>query len=455
MTIAYRLILALLLCLTAFGESALAQRPAGGAGGAGATPSDSRGASALTLGALLDSVAARHPLVGAARARVRAAHGSRRAAGTFANPVLGYDVENAPLPGGASPTMDREVMTTVMLPLEELYQRGPRVRRAAAEWRAAAADAAATEQRIALDAASAYFRTALAQVGLDAAHDVSAWLDTVVVYNRSRVREGVTAEADLIRSEVERDRAAADATMQEAELARARADLSAFMGDPANLARSDFVVVVDDRALVMPSTTTAGTAAGRPEVRAARERASAANAGVSAERSMSLRQLGATIGTKQTEGVSTLVAGVSLPVPIFDQNRGNRERANAERDAARLELVSEERTASATLIGATLAAQLLSARVATMSARDRAGRVAHLARADEARRIALGAYREGAVPLFQVIDAARTWAEARVAYYRLIYAQQESVLALLVAQGTPLSSATALGDAQTNRSTPR
>ena len=454
MTIAYRLILALLLCLTAFGESALAQRPPGGAGGAGATPSDSRGASALTLGALLDSVAARHPLVGAARARVRAAHGSRRAAGTFANPVLGYDVENAPLPGGASPTMDREVMTTVMLPLEELYQRGPRVRRASAEWRAAAADAAATEQRIALDAASAYFRTALAQVGLDATRDVSAWLDTVVVYNRSRVREGVTAEADLIRSEVERDRAAADATMQEAELARAHAELSAFLGDPASMSQAVFVAV-DDRALAMPSTTTAGTAAGRPEVRAARERASAANAGVSAERSMSLRQLGATIGTKQTEGVSTLVAGVSLPVPIFDQNRGNRERANAERDAARLELVSEERTASATLIGATLAAQLLSARVATMSARDRAGRVAHLARADEARRIALGAYREGAVPLFQVIDAARTWAEARVAYYRLIYAQQESVLALLVAQGTPLSSATALGDAQTNRSTPR
>jgi cobalt-zinc-cadmium efflux system outer membrane protein len=454
-TIVYRLISALLLCLTAFGESALAQQPADGAGGAAATASGARAASPLTLGALLDSVAVRHPLVGAARARVRAAHGSRRAAGMFANPVLGYDVENAPLPGGASPTMDREVMTTVMLPLEELYQRGPRVRRATAEWRAVAADAAATEQRIALDAASAYFRTALAQVGLDAARDVSAWLDTVVVYNRSRVREGVTAEADLIRSEVERDRAAAEATMQEAELARARAELSAFLGDPASMSQAVFVAAVDDRALAMPSTTTARTAAGRPEVRAARERASAANAGVSAERTMFLRQLGATIGTKQTEGVSTLVAGVSLPVPLFDQNRGQRERANAERDAAQLELVAEERTASATLIGATQAAQLLSARMATMSARDRAGRVAYLARADEARRIALGAYREGAVPLFQVIDAASSWAEARVAYYRLIYAQQESVLALLVAQGTPLSSATVLADAQTNRSTPR
>jgi cobalt-zinc-cadmium efflux system outer membrane protein len=369
--------------------------------------------------------------------------------------MLGYDVEKAPLPGGATPTMDREVMTTVMLPLEELYQRGPRVRRATAEVRATAADAAATEQRVALDAASAYFRVALAQIALDAARDVSAWLDTVVAYNRSRVREGVTAEADLIRSEVERDRAAADATMQAAELARARADLAAFLGDPASLLPASIVVAIDDRALELPPPSSTRVASGKPEVRAARERVSAANAGVSAERTMFLRQLGATIGTKRSLGVSMLVAGVSLPVPLFDQNRGGRERANAEREAAQLELVAEERTASGALIGATQAAQLLTERTVAIGARDPAGRVAYLARADEARRIALGAYREGAAPLFQVIDAARTWAEARVAYYGLVYAQQQSVLALLVAQGTPLSSATVRGEAQQKRSLPR
>ena len=455
MTIVYPLIFPLLLWLTAFGESALAQQPADGTGGAVPTAGDHQAASSLTLGALLDSVTTRHPLVGAARARVRAAQGVRRAAGTFANPMLGYDVENAPLPGGATPTMDREVMTTVMLPLEELYQRGPRVRRATAEVRATAADAAATEQRVALDAASAYFRVALAQIALDAARDVSAWLDTVVAYNRSRVREGVTAEADLIRSEVERDRAAADATMQAAELARARADLAAFLGDPASLLPASIVVAIDDRALELPPPSSTRVASGKPEVRAARERVSAANAGVSAERTMFLRQLGATIGTKRSLGVSMLVAGVSLPVPLFDQNRGGRERANAEREAAQLELVAEERTASGALIGATQAAQLLTERTVAIGARDPAGRVAYLARADEARRIALGAYREGAAPLFQVIDAARTWAEARVAYYGLVYAQQQSVLALLVAQGTPLSSATVRGEAQQKRSLPR
>ena len=369
--------------------------------------------------------------------------------------MLGYDVENAPLPGGASPTMDREIMTTVMLPLEELYQRGPRVRRASAELRAAAADAAVTEQRVALDAATAYFRMALAQIGLDAARDVSAWLDTVVIYNRSRVHEGVTAEADLIRSEVERDRAAADATMQAAELARARADLSSFLGDPARVELAAPAVATDDRVLPMPSTGLTNASSSKPEVRAARERRAAASAGVSAERTMFLRQLGATVGTKRSLGVSMLVAGVSLPVPIFNQNRGERERANAELDAAQLDLVAEERIASAALIGATQAAQLLTERTAAIAARDAAGRVAYLARADEARRIALGAYREGAVPLFQVIDAARTWAEARMAYYGLIYAQQQSILALLVAQGTPLSSATIHGETQPTRSLPR
>ena len=452
MRIVFRLQFLVLLFLTAFGV-VQGQQPGGG--GPTAPASQPPATIALTLGTLLDSVTAKHPLVAAARARVRAAQGSRRSAGTFANPVLGYDVENAPLPGGASPTMDREIMTTVMLPLEELYQRGPRVRRATAELRATAADAAATEQRVALDAASAYFRTALAQIALDAARDVSAWLDTVVVYNRSRVREGVTAEADLIRSEVERDRAAAEATMQEAELARARADLAAFLGDPADMAPAALVVAVADRALGMPPDTPTRSASGRPEVRGARERASAASAGVSAERTMFLRQLGGMIGTRRTLGVSMLIAGVSLPVPLFDQNRGGRERANAELDAARFELVAEDRSARATLIGAAQAAQLLTERTATIAARDAAGRVAYLARTDEARRIALGAYREGAVPLFQVIDAARTWAEARVAYYGLIFAQQQSILALLVAEGTPLSSATVRGQAEPNRSNPR
>lgn len=150
---------------------------------------------------------------------------------------------------------------------------------------------------------------------------------------------------------------------------------------------------------------------------------------------MLVRQLGATIGTMQSGHTTSMIAGVSLPFPLFDQNRGELQRANAERDAATFELAAQERTAAADLNGAYAAASILTDRASRLTRRDSTG---FLARAEESRRIALGAYREGAVPLFQVIDAARSWADARMTYYRTIVAQHESVLALLVAEGLDL-----------------
>jgi cobalt-zinc-cadmium efflux system outer membrane protein len=422
-----------------------------------------RGASAvLTLREVFDSVGARHPLVLAARARARAARGARATAGTLGNPMLAYQVESRQMQSGHASQMEREAMTTATLPLEVLYQRPPRVRRADAEVRAAEADVSAQQQRVALEAAHAYYRTAVAQVGLEVARDLAAWLDTVVAYNRARAREGVAAEGDLIRSELERDRAAADVAMQEADLARARSDLAAFVGD----LRSGIIewpVAAGEAPLVLPvgasrplvSSSTAGNArlvtsgvqgvdadtlklaltsralGARPEVRAARERLAAAHAGLTSERTMIVRQLGATVGTMQSGGATSLVAGVSLPFPLFDQNRGEIARATAEREAAMFELAAQERAVRAEVAGAYEAARLLTERAEALSQRSHG----YLARADEVRRIALGAYREGAVPLIQVIDAARAWGEALLAYYHTLYAQHESVLEFIAAQG--------------------
>lgn len=419
------------------------------------------GVAPVTLRQLLDTVRSGHPLLAAARARVRAARGVRTTAGTFGNPILAFQMENAPRPGRAAPPMDREAMTTATIPLEPLYQRSSRVRRAAAEVRAAQAEAAATGQQVAIDAARAFYRAALAQVGTDAAREVAAWLDTVVAYNRARVTEGVSAEADLIRSELERDRAAADATMREADQARARAELTAFLGRPDGAVDGP-VVAVESTPLRMPrgglaveppeapttDTSARGVggalalaAASRPQVVAARERLAAAGAAVTTERAMIVREVGAMVGTKQSVGSTSLVAGVSLPLPIVDRNRGEVARATAQREAAAYELAAAERSARAEVSGAYAAAHLLTNRVTTLAAPGPDGAPLFLARADESRRIALGAYREGAVPLFTVLDAVRAWGEARVAYYEVLFAQHESVLALLAAQGADLTTA--------------
>lgn len=419
----------------------------------GGTQTPNTPVSTLTLQMVFDSLRIHHPSLLAAESYVRAAQGGLRTARTFANPVIGYQVDQTPFPGaGPVPGMMRQAMTTATFPLEFIFQRAPKIARANAELRKAGADASTARQRLGLNAAAAFYRTALGQVQVATMRDLAGWLDTLVMYNRARVKEGATAEADLIRSELERDRVGAEESMQSAELAQARAELNAFVSADYDEIQQSIVLTNEQpmaitvggsltntsESAAIATTHFEQTLSVRPDVRSAREHLNAATAGVSIERSMVVRQLGATIGTMQTNHTNSMIAGLSLPVPLFDQNRGDVQRASAEREAAAFELSARQRAAWAELRGAYDAARILTERMSTLARVDSAN---FLARADESRRIALGAYREGAIPLYQVIDAARVWSDARSTYYRTLFAQHQSALSLIVAQGLDILTA--------------
>lgn len=385
-------------------------------------------AEGMTLREVFDSARSNSPVLGAAKARVRAARGGLSSARTWSNPIVSFESQQMSEQAPGMTTSQRETMTTAMLPLEPLYQRGPRIKRAQALIRAGEADVLTQRQQLAVDAAGVFYQMALAQVNVAATRSLAQWFDTVVTYNRVRVREGVAAEADLIRSELERDHVLNDLAMAESELARARADLQTFVGSSSQSG----VVQVDVDSLPLNVAIAAHPdRVSRPEVEAARERLVASEAATAAARRMLLRELGAMIGTKNAAGSSSLVAGFTLPFPLLDQNRGTITTVRAERDVARLELEQEKRNADADLLGAERAARILSQRVATFGS----GKVGYLARAEDARRIALGAYREGGTSLLQVIDAARAWKEARSSYFETLFAQHAAVIRLLVAEG--------------------
>jgi outer membrane protein, heavy metal efflux system len=395
----------------------------------------------LTLRDLLLEVRSRHPGLEAARARVRAAQGNRAWAGSIDNPVFGVQLENVTVPGRTPVPADRETMYTATLPLETFYQRGSRVGQAGAELSAARAETSALMLQVVLDAAHAYYRTALAQLELETAMDLAAWLDSVVSYNRVRAREGLAAEADLLRSELERERMTAEAAMRAAELAGARAELAEFVPPSSATLR---VVIPSDP--LGPATDAAAAIAPLPRVEALRQRLRALDASVSVERSMLIPHFGFTVGAKQSVGRTSLVGGVSLPLPLLNHNGGRVARAKGERDAVAFELAGEERVASAVLVATAEASRGLSAEVAVLGAKAPGGGSAYLARAEEVRRISLGAYQEGAVPLITVVDAARAWGEARITYYTLLFAQHEAVLAHLAARGIdPLEALTSAG----------
>lgn len=403
----------------------------------------------LGLAEVLQRALAQHPLVEAARARVSAARGSRLTARVLPNPVLTYWVEGLRGSGnsGASP-LERQTQTFATLPLEPLFQRWPRVRRADEDVRAADAALARARQIVALDAARAFYRLAAAQVAVDAAEEIRARLAELVMFNRARVTEGVAAEADLIRTQLELDRVAATLTLDQVEVARARAELAPYLTRPMprdsaaprqpGAARLDSLrVVIEDTAatqgtgLVALSEYVARARVARPDLLASRARAAAARAEVGYQRALTVRQVGATIGTKRTPGVTSLIAGVSLPFPLFDQNRGEVQRAAGERTAAEQELVWAERQAIAEVEAAFAAARLLTEQATRL-------RGSFLNRAEESRRIALAAYQEGAVSLLQVLDASRTLSDARLTYYRTLFAQKQSLLELQTAIGGSL-----------------
>lgn len=399
----------------------------------------------LRLADVLRRAVEQHPVIEAARARVASARGTRFTARTLPNPVFTYWSEDIRGVGGDTPlARDRETQIYGTLPLEPLFQRWPRVRQADAEVRAAEAELGAARQLVALDAAHAFYRVAAAQVAVDAANDIRARLAELVTFNEARVGEGVAAEADLIRTQLELDRVGATVTLERVELARARAELTPYLDARSGagtgrtpLATDTSRVAIDDLAGMggpgggdFPALAefVARARVGRPDLLGSRARAAAARSDVTSQRTLAIRQVGATLGTKRVAGVTSLLAGLSLPIPLFDQNRGEVQRATGERTAAEQELAWAERQAVADVEAAYEAARLLSEQAKLL-------RGSFLNRAEESRRIALAAYQEGAVSLLQVLDASRTLADARLTYYRTLFAQRQSLLELNAAVG--------------------
>jgi cobalt-zinc-cadmium efflux system outer membrane protein len=398
-------------------------------------------AQAWTLDAVVAAALAQHPLVEAARARLTAAEGARQTAGNVANPLATYWFENLSASDRGSAVLDRESSIYGTLPLEPLFQRGPRIAQAQGDVRAARASASTAEQRVAADAVHAFFRAAVAQASLEAMRDNLAAIDQVVEYLRNRVAQGAAPEGDLIRIQVERDRVDAEVTMADVELIRAQAALRPFLGDGA---RADGLRVTApdwsrERVTLAPlSELTTHALAQRADLVSSRAKADAAAGALALERAMVVRQLGASFGVKRSAGVNSMMGGISFTVPVFDRNRGAITRATAEQLAAQLETRWMERVITSEVDAEYQVVERLSARLVAL-------RSSFLGRAEESRRIAVGTYQEGATTLLQVLDASRALSDARVTYARLLAATNESLFDLAIAAGYDPRTAARLG----------
>lgn len=280
-------------------------------------------------------------LVDAAEARVRQA-------GVRPNPELSLEAENAFGSGPFSGYDNAETTLSVSQDLELWGRRGVRVGVAQAEGRTsllrrdlATLDAAGRLALAYAEAEAAERRLQLAQEALDLTIADARALMILVEEGREPLFRGIQAQSQAAAA-----RAALDEAQAERDAAFARLTAVAMLPNPVTSIGTSLL----DREppAVVPTSSTS------PEVRVAQAERDAAESRIEVERVRARPDVRVSVGVRryEAEDATALTFGVSMPLPLFDRNRGNYDAAQAEFRAADARVMAATQTAQADLAGA-------------------------------------------------------------------------------------------------------
>lgn len=379
--------------------------------------------SELTLPQALEEAAARSPAVVAVEAEVAAAEARIRQADNRTNPELSFEVENVAGTGELAGIQSMEATLAVNQRLDLGGRRAARVN-------AARADLAVQRIRLAIARADLSQQVREQFAGAIAARERLAQANETV----ERAQELARVTAILV--DAGRD-PPLRAVRARSALAQARADQTA--------AEADEIAARSSLAALFGVTTPVGAVRGsaldltpRPitpeqslEVQLANAERAAAEAAVAQQ--LAERRLDPAVGlgvrhVRET-GDFGLVAGVSLPLRIFDSNQGNVAAARAGLAAADARRASTLATGTARTRNAIAAVEAAERRV---DALERSA----MPEAAEALRLALRSFEEGRASFLELLDAqdAYTAAQTALTQARLELALATAELGRLAAQ---------------------
>lgn len=344
------------------------------------------------------------PRLAEARAEIARAEGLARQARALPNPTVGIEVENF---SGSGPFrgMDMaETTASIEQTIELGGKRSARVAVGRADLQAARARAARIQGEFAFDLAAAYAEAEASDRRLQLANDQAALAQEDLRIATALVEAG--READLRRVQAQAALQSVRAGVEEARAARATAfsNLTALVGAPAPIT-SIPVSLLTRAGEAFPAVSF--DPLGSPGYLAAEAEREAAARRVRAERVRAVPDVTASVGVRRFNGddASAVVAGISVPFPIFDRNRGNISAAQAELSAAEARL-------NAARFDAEAAARSGSARLSAAESRLQAAQEGERT-ADEAYRLTRVGYEGGKLDLVELLNAQRALAEAR------------------------------------------
>lgn len=345
----------------------------------------------------------------AAQARTDATAGALFQASRFANPSIDVREENLGPQSGRRTLGDKTVdmFAIISQPLDVSGKRTARTAVAAADQDVARAQLAQVERTLTLETMRLYLAALRA-------HQLTTFLlvqrdalQIVIDTMSRRVSEGYAAEAELMRFRSE-------AALLDTQLARMRLEFQQHalalsvllsMAGPIDGSRLREPQVTDPP-IGDPEHLVQQAIARRPELIAARARLMSAQQAVALERARRIPDIALALGYKRTDGFDTIVTGVVVPLPVFDQNTGNIERVLAEERAAVADVEALTKQLTTETVTVIRVAQELATRARTIEEQ-----LLHPVLV--VRHAAQTAFREGAGTVLQLVDAERVYTEAR------------------------------------------
>lgn len=377
----------------------------------------------LTLTQALEEAATRSPALVAAERDVAAAEARIRQAGYRTNPEISLEVENVAGTGELRGLNRMETTVAVNQRLDLGGRRGARVEAARAELAVQRLRLGIARADLAQSVREQFARAVASSERLEQARDNVAWAQELARVARLLVEAGRDPPLRAVRARSALAQARAALEAAEAEELAARSTLAVLFGVSTPVGGVTGSSLDLTPRPVAPDTSL--------EVRLADAERAAAEAGLRqqlAERRLD-PAVGAGVRHVRETGDFGFVAGVSMPLQIFDRNQGNIA-------AARAAVAAADARRAGTLASTTARARNAIGNVEATQRRVTAFERSAIPEAAEALRLTQRSYEEGRASLLELLDArnAYTAVQAQLTEARLALATATAELGRISAQ---------------------
>lgn len=347
-------------------------------------------------------------------------------AGLRPNPQFSYS------PSTLTPLRSVDNTLSVAQTFETMGKRDLRVQSARADTRISGFQVQDFERQLAFQVKSTFVSALVAKTSLEFAQDNLKSLDEVERLQRLRFQKGDLSGLDLVRLEGQRYDFERDAADARNSLQSAKTTLRTIAPDriaeqfeiKGDLVYREFAPARPDLMRVLM--------ANRPDLKAADAARDKSQIDIDLARANAYPDITPSIGyTRTHDGQDLFGVSISVPLPVFDRNQGERARVAA--DAARIQA---ERAATYSQAAADLDTAL--SNFGTARQKVTLLRETYVPKAKEARDRTETAYRRGAVSLLDFLDAERTYRSTTLNYIQSLGDYWTAVYQIEAATGSPV-----------------